>query len=236
MDFDKRWLLWGGVGLVGVWVVSRYMSNSNSGDSVDAVGPALISYVSPGGGSLDQLYPYTGSQYGPQDSGALTANQNPLAQAAADSAASTQNILNSDTLLSHVTDLVSQQQGGFNFNGKYGFSSNIQASLDIAKAGSPSFVLKTDFTPKDPSNAAKAISDLESQVTYQRGLAEAAQGRLSGLQGRIDALNVSNDKLVVESSMLRGTLGGVLGMQQTKNALKNSPQTAARVREVGFAV
>lgn len=186
MEFDKRYLLWGAGGLAGLWIVSRFVGGGGSVGSAEDPGPSIISYVSPGGGNLDSLYGGMASQSAP---GAGSNNaQSILAQAAADSAASTQNILNTDSLLTRVTEIVGQQQSQFGFSGKYGFATDIQGAIDITKAGSPAFTLKTEFTPKDPSNAAKVIDDLTGQVAAGASALSGANAQITSLSGQLSQL------------------------------------------------
>lgn len=184
MDFDKRYLIWGAAGLGGLWLFSKFARGAQSSGSGEALGPSYVSYVAPGGGGLDYLY----EGLTPTGAGGGGSQQNTLLEAARLSSESTQNILNSETLLASVTELVTQQQTQLGFSGKYGFTSDVQAALNIEQAGSPSFTFQTEFTPKDPSNAAKVIGDLEAQnagLSTQVSNLTAAQ---SSLQNQVNRL------------------------------------------------
>lgn len=190
------YVAFGAVGLA-AWYLYRNFSSASSGDS--AASSPLVTYVSPGNPTAayspnaSDYAVWNGSQSTPNDSTGMITDATGVAAAANKATDAQLSYLNTDALLATVGSLVSQQQDTFGFSGASGFSSDIQGAITLNGAGSPSFTMSTEFTPKDPSNASLQITDLTNQVG-------TLTGKVNTLTGQLKAANASASSYLAQLS------------------------------------
>ena len=169
----KIWLGAGAVGVVG------YLLLRSPGGGESYTQPSLISYVSPG--SPDAVIDGTasGNSTSPISSGQALIDTTRSSNDTYLSAA------NTESLLASVQGLVASQVGKLNFSTDYGFASQITGGLTLDDVGSPQFNITTRFTPNDPSNAQRQITNLTTARNRLSSNLTAAREQIADLRTRL---------------------------------------------------
>lgn len=196
---DPKILLGGGAVVMAIAYYYYKAPASDSGEG-DGLGPALISYVSPG--SKDANIDDTGSFTGTGGSNVNDA----LTSVSTHSDDTTLSIYNTDALLSRTTDLVSSQLKALPFKSDYGFSSNVTGGIQLSAAGAPQFTFTSSVTPQDPSTATSQIAYLNKKLTASNTKITAQNKTIATLRS-----GASNTRTTTTRPTVTPTGGGFFG-------------------------
>lgn len=174
MDLHDPKVIIGG-SVIGIALL-YYFYKPSAASQGNGMGPALVTYVSPG--NRDANITDTASSSTASDSSAMAAA---LQASSAHSDDTNASVLNTESSLGAIQSLVNSQVSKLPFKTDYGFHSTVHGALTMNSAGAPTFDFTSNFAPNDQSAAGARITRLTTSVRDTQAKLRAANERIRAL-------------------------------------------------------